>query len=274
MEHAEDYDAGSVIIAEESLIHPPAWYRLDLATGERELLKRKDVPGYDPDRYVTERVTAVARDGTEIPVTLAYRRETKLDGSAPCLLYGYGAYEASSDPQFAVGLPSLLDRGVVYAIAHVRGGGEGGRSWWQQGRLRAKPTTFTDFIDVADWLDSSGLVNGRRIAANGLSAGGLLAGAVYSMRPDRWCGVVAEVPFVDCVNTMLDPDIPLTINERDEWGDPRDPADYACIRAYSPYDNPPVGPRPPLLVTGAVEDPRVGVHEPAEVGGQAAGNFG
>jgi oligopeptidase B len=268
VEHAEDYDAGSVIIVEESLIEPPAWYRLDLATGVRELLKRKHVPGYEPASYRTERVTALASDGTRIPVTLAYHAATPLDGTAPCLLYGYGAYEACSDPEFSIGLPSLLDRGVVYAIAHIRGGGEGGREWWQQGRLRCKPTTFTDFIDVADWLAGSpgspALVDGQRIVSRGLSAGGLLQGAVYSMRPDRWCGVVAEVPFVDCVTTMLDPTIPLTINEWDEWGDPRDPDDYACIRSYSPYDNPPSGPRPALLVTGALHDPRVGVHEPAK----------
>ena len=154
---------------------------------------------------------------------------------------------------------------MVYAIAHIRGGGEGGRNWWQQGRLRSKPTTFTDFIDVADWLagrDGTALVDGDRIVSRGLSAGGLLQGAVYSLRPGRWRAVVAEVPFVDCVTTMLDPSIPLTINEWDEWGDPRDPADYAVIRSYSPYDNPPAGARPALLVTGAVHDPRVAVHRP------------
>lgn len=271
---AEDYHAGSVIIVEESLIEPPAWYRLDLATGERVLLKRKEIVGYDPERYITERVFAPASDGTAIPVTLARAGRVPLDGTAPCLLYGYGAYESCADPEFSVELPSLLDRGVVYAIAHVRGGGEGGRAWWHQGRLRAKPTTFSDFIDVADWLagdaaptdarPGSGLVDGRRIVSRGLSAGGLLQGAVYSMRPDRWRAVVAEVPFVDVVTTMLDPTIPLTINEWDEWGDPRDLGDYACMRSYSPYDNPPAGPRPPLLVTGAVADPRVGVHEPAK----------
>jgi oligopeptidase B len=164
-----------------------------------------------------------------------------------------------------VGLPSLLDRGVIYAIAHIRGGGEGGRNWWQQGRLRSKPTTFTDFIDVADWLAGPAqLVDPGRIVSRGLSAGGLLQGAVYSMRPDRWRAVVAEVPFVDCVTTMLDPTIPLTINEWDEWGDPRDPDDYTCMRSYSPYDNTPAGQRPSLLVTGAVNDPRVAVHEPAK----------
>ena len=267
VEHAEDYDAGSVIVMEESLIEPPTWSRLDLATGERAVLKRKEVPGYDASRYATERISARARDGQSIPVTLAYAKGTPLDGSAPCLLYGYGAYEASSDPEFSLGLPSLLDRGVVYAIAHIRGGGEGGRNWWQQGRLRSKPTTFTDFIDVADWLAGSGgspVVDPERIVSRGLSAGGLLQGAVYSMRPDRWRAVVAEVPFVDCVTTMLDPSIPLTINEWDEWGDPRDPDDYACMRSYSPYDNPPAGSRPALLVTGAVNDPRVAVHEPAK----------
>ncbi len=268
VDHAEDYDAESVIIVEESLIEPPVWYRLDLATGGRTLRNRREVPGYDSAGYRTVQVRAPARDGTPIPVTLAYRASTPLDGTAPCLLYGYGAYESCVDPEFSLGLPSLLDRGVVYAIAHVRGGGEGGRNWWHQGRLRAKPTTFTDYIDVADWLagDASApaLVDGRRIASRGLSAGGLLQGAVYSMRPDRWCAVVAEVPFVDCVNTMLDPSIPLTINEWDEWGDPRDPRDYACLRSYSPYDNPPPGPRPALLVTGAVHDARVSVHEPAK----------
>jgi oligopeptidase B len=267
VEHAEDYNAGSVIVREESLIEPPSWYRLDLATGERALLKRKEVPGYDAAPYVTERIAVPAADGSAIPVTLAYRRQTPLDGTAPCLLYGYGAYEACLDPEFTVGLPSVLDRGVVYAIAHIRGGGERGRNWWFQGRLRNKPTTFTDFIDVADGLagrDGKALVDGDRIVSRGLSAGGLLQGAVYSMRPDRWRAVVAEVPFVDCVTTMLDPSIPLTINEWDEWGDPRDPADYACLRSYSPYDNPPPGPRPALLVTGAVHDARVSVHEPAK----------
>jgi oligopeptidase B len=267
VDHAEDYDAGTVIVVEESLIDPPAWYALHLATGVRTLLKRRDVPGHQSERYRTERVLATASDGTPIPVTLAYHHQTPLDGTAPCLLYGYGAYEACSDPEFSVGLPSLLDRGVIYAIAHVRGGGEHGRAWWQHGRLRAKPTTFTDFIDVADWLagrDGPALVDGGRIVSRGLSAGGLLQGAVYSMRPDRWLAVVAEVPFVDCVTTMLDPSIPLTINEWDEWGDPRDPDDYACIRSYSPYDNPPAGQRPALLVTGAVHDPRVAIHEPAK----------
>jgi oligopeptidase B len=269
VEHAEDYDRGSVIIGEESLVEPPVWYELDLATGARRLLKRFEVPGYDPGGYATERLTVPAPDGTEIPVTVARRRDVALDGSAPCLLYGYGAYEACIEPEFERGLPSLLDRGVVYAVAHIRGGGEGGRRWWQQGRLGHKATTFTDYIAVADGLAGAGggdgaRIDGRRIVTRGVSAGGLLQGAVYSMRPDRWRAVVAEVPFVDCVTTMLDASIPLTVNEWDEWGDPRKPDEYAWIRAYSPYDNVPSGPRPALLVTGAVHDARVAIHEPAK----------
>jgi oligopeptidase B len=263
VEHADDYDRGSVIISEQSLIEPPTWFELDLGTAATQPLKRMEVPGYDSARYRTERITVPAPDQTPIPVTLAYHRDTPLDGSAPCLLYGYGAYEASLDPEFDRSLPSLLDRGVIYALAHIRGGGEGGRQWWHQGRLRSKPTTFTDYIAVADWL-ADRVVDGSRIVSRGVSAGGLLQGAVYSMRPDRWRAVVAEVPFVDVVNTMLDASIPLTVNEWDEWGDPRDPEDYACMRSYSPYENPPSGPRPALLVTGAVHDARVGIHEPAK----------
>jgi oligopeptidase B len=267
VEHAEEYDAGSVIIAEESLIEPTGYHRLDLATGARTPLMRLEVPGYDPSRYATERRLARATDGARIPVTLAYRRDTPLDGSAPCLLYGYGAYESPSEPEFSRSLPSVLDRGVVYAIAHVRGGGECGRSWWRQGALRAKRNTFTDFIAVADCLagpDGEPLVDGERIVSRGASAGGLLQGAVFSMRPERWRALVAEVPFVDCVNTMLDASLPLTVNEWDEWGDPRDQGDFASMKAYSPYDNPPAGRRPALLVTSAVNDVRVGVHEPAK----------
>jgi oligopeptidase B len=267
IEHAEEYDSRSVIIAEESLIEPTVFSRLSLDTGERTVLQRLAVPGYDASRYRTERRTAPGRDGAQIPVTLAYRSGTPLDGSAPCLLYGYGAYEATIEPAFKRGLASLLDRGVVYVIAHIRGGGERGRDWWRQGMLQNKPTTFTDFIDVADWLAGDqglALIDGGRIASRGASAGGLLQGAVFSMRPDRWRAVVAEVPFVDCVNSMLDDSLPLTVNEWDEWGDPRDPGDYACMRSYCPYENPPRGTRPALLVTGAVNDVRVGVHEPAK----------
>jgi oligopeptidase B len=260
----EDYHAAAVTVRTESLVEPPSWHDVDLATGRWRARKRQQVPGYDPARYVTERVTAVAPDGTSIPVTIAYRAGLRRDGSAPCLLYGYGAYECCEWPAFSVATPSLLDRGFVYAVAHVRGGGEGGRNWWLDGRLGRKRNTFTDFIAVADMLAARGWAAPGRIVSRGLSAGGLLQGAVFSMAPRRWRAVVAEVPFVDCVTTMLDPDIPLTVNEWDEWGDPREPAARAYLASYSPYDNPPAGPRPDLLVTGSRHDPRVLIHEPAK----------
>jgi oligopeptidase B len=260
----EDYAASAVTVCTQSLIDPPAWHDVDLATGRWELRKRQDVPGHDPARYVTERITAPAADGMQVPVTIAYRHGARPDGTAPCLLYGYGAYEACDWPEFSVATPSLLDRGFVYAMAHVRGGGEGGRAWWLDGRLDRKRNTFTDFIAAADMLADRGWAAPGRIVSRGLSAGGLLQGAVFSMAPRRWRAVVAEVPFVDCVTTMLDPDIPLTINEWDEWGDPRDPRIRAYMESYSPYDNMPSGPRPDLLVTGSLHDPRVLIHEPAK----------
>ena len=260
----EDYHAAAVTVCTESLIDPPAWHDVILATGRWELRKRQSVLGYDPARYVTERITAPAADGTHVPVTIAYRRGARPDGTAPCLLYGYGAYESCIWPEFDVATPSLLDRGFVYAVAHVRGGGEGGRAWWLNGRLDRKRNTFTDFIAAAGALADRGWAAPDRIVSRGLSAGGLLQGAVFSMAPRRWRAVVAEVPFVDCVTTMLDPGIPLTIAEWDEWGDPRDPAIRAYMESYSPYDNVPAGPRPSLLVTGSLHDPRVLIHEPAK----------
>ena len=265
----EEYESAAVTVRTESLTEPPSWHDVDLATGRWELRKRQDVPGYDPAGYVSERISAPAADGTMIPVTVAYRRGLRRDGSAPVLLYGYGAYEACSWPEFSVVTPSLLDRGFGYAIAHVRGGGEGGRRWWTEGHLDRKRTTFTDFVAAADMLagagsDDPGWAAPDRIVSRGLSAGGLLQGAVFSMAPQRWRAVVAEVPFVDVVTTMLDPSIPLTITEWDEWGDPRDPAMRAYLKSYSPYDNVPAGPRPDLLVTGSLHDPRVLIHEPAK----------
>jgi oligopeptidase B len=260
----EEYTAAAVTVRTESLTEPPSWHDVDLASGRWVLRKRQEVPGYDPAQYVTERISAPAADGTLIPVTVAYRRGLRRDGSAAVLLYGYGAYEAPSWPEFAVSTPSLLDRGFSYAVAHVRGGGEGGRRWWAEGHLDRKRTTFTDFIAAADLLAREGWAAPDRIVSRGLSAGGLLQGAVFSMAPERWRAVVAEVPFVDVVTTMLDPTIPLTITEWDEWGDPRDPAMRAYLASYSPYDNVPDGPRPDLLVTGSLHDPRVLIHEPAK----------
>jgi oligopeptidase B len=251
-------------VVEQSYTVPPTWYSVDLDTGERTLLRRQPVPGYQPGHYVSERLSVPAGDDVSVPVTLVHHADTALDGNAPCLLFAYGAYESCYEPEFDPGLPSLLDRGVVFAHAHVRGGGEGGRRWWLDGRLGRKQHTFSDHIAVANHL-AQGVVDGSRIVTRGLSAGGLLQGAVFSQAPDRWRGVIAEVPFVDVVTTMLDPSVPLTVNEWDEWGDPRRPADFAWMLAYSPYDNlPAAGRRPDLLVTGALHDPRVMVSEPAK----------
>ena len=260
----ELFESDTVTVVEDSFVQPATWTDVDLATGARTVRHRQVVPGYKPDDYVTERL-AIPAGGVHVPATLVRHRDTPLDGTAPALLWGYGAYESCDDPAFDPALPSLLDRGVVYVQTHPRGGGERGHGWWLAGRLQHKQHTFSDHVAVADYLAGQAVVDGSRIATRGLSAGGLLMGAVLSQRPDRWRAVVAEVPFVDVVTTMLDPAVPLTANEWDEWGDPRRPEDFAWMLAYSPYDNlPPAGGRPDLLVTGAVHDPRVMVWEPAK----------
>jgi oligopeptidase B len=264
LDHNDEYGTDSVLVAVESYVEPTAWYDVDLATGARTLRKRQEVPGYDRGQYVSETYPVEASDGELVPVTVVRRLDVPLDGTAPCLLYGYGAYEYSYEPEFDLALPSLLDRGLVYAHAHVRGGGERGRRWWLDGSLARKQNTFGDFIAVADAL-ADGLVDPDCIVARGLSAGGLLMGVAYSQAPRRWRGVVAEVPFVDVVTTMLDETIPLTAQEWDEWGDPRRPDDFAWMLDYSPYDNPPaLADRPRLLVTAAFHDPRVMYWEPAK----------
>lgn len=262
--HNEVFDAGEIQVVEESWVHPKAWYAVGLSTGARRLLLSQDVPAYDADRYVEERVHAPVGD-VQVPITVVRHVDTPLDGSASCLLYGYGAYEACFEPEFDAALTALLDRGVVWAHAGIRGGGEGGRRWWLEGRLGHKQNTFSDQVAAADFLADEGLVDGTRIVTRGLSAGGLLQGVVFSQAPTRWAGVIAEVPAVDILTTMLDPSIPLTINEWDEWGDPRKPEEYQWLLAYSPYDNiPAAGGRPDLLVTGALHDPRVMVWEPTK----------
>ncbi len=258
-----EYGTGTITVEVQSIIEPTTWYEVDLTTRERTLVKRLDVPGYRPSEYRTERRYAAADDGALVPFDLAYRADTSLDGTAPALLWGYGAYESCDDPWFDPGLISLLDRGVVYALTHPRGGGENGRAWWLGGRLRNKSNTFTDHVAVADALAGT-VVDGDRIATRGLSAGGLLQAAALNAAPGRWALVIAEVPFVDVIGSMMDPGIPLTVNEWDEWGDPRRPEEFAWMYAYSPYDNMPESPRPPILVTAAVHDARVLVHEPAK----------
>jgi oligopeptidase B len=262
--HNEEFDVDHILIEVESYVEPLTWHTVDLASGSRELVKRTPVPNYDASEYVLEERWVEARDGARIPVRLVRSKGTALNGTAPLLLYGYGAYESSFWPGFETWLPSLLDRGVVFVHAGIRGGGEMGRRWWVDGRLMRKLNTFTDFIDVADQLAKQGLVDGGRIVSRGLSAGGLLQGAVFSLRPDRWRAVVAEVPFVDVLTTMFDLEIPLSAGELDEWGDPRRREDFDYLRSYSPYEIVPEGVRPDLLVTGALHDPRVMVHEPAK----------
>ncbi len=261
----ELYDVQAVTVVEESYAQPRVSSDVDLVTGARTERHRQDVPGYDPDTVVTERLWVPTTDRSLVPATLVRHRDTPLDGTAPVLMWGYGAYESCDDPEFQTALPSLLDRGVVYVQTHPRGGGECGRRWWLDGRLVTKQNTFSDHVAVADHLVAMGLVDGDRIVSRGLSAGGLLQGAVFTQRPDRWRAIVAEVPFVDVLTSMLDPTVPLTVNEWDEWGDPRRRADFTWMLAYSPYDNlPPAGGRPDLLVTGALHDPRVMVSEPAK----------
>jgi oligopeptidase B len=261
----ERFDASAVTVCDETYLRPPVWYSVDLATGAATEVHRGTAPGHDPDDYVLERRTFPAPDGTPVPAVIIRHRETPLDGSAPALIYAYGAYESVDEPEWDPGLPCVLDRGVVYVHALIRGGGDGGRRWWLDGSMGAKQHTFDDLAAVADGLARDGLVDGDLISSRGLSAGGLLQGAVFSQRPDRWRAVVAEVPFVDVVTTMFDKSIPLTAGEWEEWGDPRIREQFDWLRAYSPYDNlPAAGTRPDLLVTGAVHDPRVMVREPAK----------
>ncbi len=262
--HNEEPDVDSVLIEVESYTEPGQWLRVDLNSGERATIRRRELPHYDADNYVMELRWVTARDGERVPVKLARHKDTPLNGSAPVLLYAYGAYESSFWPGFDGSLPSLLDRGVVFAHAMIRGGGDMGRRWYLDGCMLNKRNTFTDFIDVADALAADAVVDGSRIVSRGLSAGGLLQGAVYSMRPDRWRAVVAEVPFVDAISSMLDHNVPLTANEVDEWGDPRIKEQFDYMLSYSPYENVPADGRPELLATGALNDPRVMVHEPAK----------
>lgn len=262
--HNEVFASDFVLVEVESYIQPMSWQRIDLRTGSREVVRERLVPHYQSEDYILEERWVTARDGEQIPVRVARHRSTPLDGSAPLLLWGYGAYESAFWPGFEPWLASVLDRGVVFAHAGIRGGGYMGRQWWLEGRLEKKINTFYDFIDVADSMAADHLIDSDRIISRGMSAGGLLQGGVYSLRPDRWHAVIAEVPFVDVVTTMLDEHMPLTANEHDEWGDPRIRSIFDAMLDYSPYDNIPTGDRPDLLVTGAWFDPRVMVHEPAK----------
>ena len=247
-----------------SLTTPDTVYEVDMRTGERTLLKQRPVPGYDPASYVTERVWAPARDGAQIPVSLAYRKGFTKDGTAPLYQYAYGSYGASNDPEFDLTVISMLDRGFVYAIAHIRGGQEMGRAWYDDGRLLKKKNSFTDFIDVTDFLVREKYAAPDKAFASGASAGGLLMGAVANMAPEKYRGIVAGVPFVDTVTVMLDETIPLVSNEWDEWGDPREKKYYDYMLSYSPYDNVSAQNYPAMLITTGLNDSQVQYFEPAK----------
>ena len=248
-----------------SMVTPPTLFLLDTETGDRQLLKQQEVlGGFDAERYRTAREWATAPDGTQVPISLVWRAD-RADSPGPCLLYAYGAYEASIDPTFSSARLSLLDRGFVFAIAHARGGGEMGRSWYLDGKFERKQNTFSDVIASARHLVDGGWTTPDQLVLRGGSAGGLMAGAVMNQAPELFAGVVAQVAFVDALNTILDPSQPLTVTEWEEWGNPvDDPAIYDAMAAYSPYDNVEPVPHPSVLATGGFNDTRVNYWEPAK----------
>lgn len=260
-----EFDTKIVRFDYTSMKTPQSIYDYDMDTRQRRLLKQEEVlGGFNADDYVTERLHARAADGTEIPLSLLYRKGLKKDGQNPTLLYGYGSYGASIDAAFASPRLSLVDRGFVFAIAHIRGGQELGRQWYDDGKLLKKKNTFSDFVACAEFLLSERFTNSEKLFAMGRSAGGLLIGAVSNLRPDLFKGVVAEVPFVDVVTTMLDASIPLTAGEYDEWGDPNKKEFYDYMLSYSPYDNVASKNYPAMLVTGGLHDSQVQYWEPAK----------
>jgi oligopeptidase B len=261
-----EYDTGVIRFSYSSMTTPAQVFDYDMESRERVLLKTQEVPsGHNPDDYVTRRLMAKAEDGALVPVSVLYRKDTPLDGSAPCLLYGYGAYGISIPASFNTNCLSLVDRGFVYAIAHIRGGKDKGYAWYDDGKRENKENTFRDFIAAGRHLVAEGFTTHDRIVAQGGSAGGLLMGAVANMAPGDFAGIVAEVPFVDVLNTMLDATLPLTPPEWPEWGNPLESEkDYRTIAAYSPYDNVAAQDYPPILALAGLTDPRVTYWEPAK----------
>lgn len=259
-----EHDTPWLRYAYTSMTTPATTYELNTDTGERRQLKQQPVIGYDASKYATERVWATARDGTRIPVSLVYKKGFEKNGKAAMLQYAYGSYGHSMDPGFSITNVSLLDRGMVYALAHIRGGQEMGRKWYDDGKLFNKKNTFTDFIDVTDFLVKEGYAAKDRVAAYGGSAGGLLMGAISNMVPDKYRVVLSQVPFVDVVTTMLDPSIPLTTNEYDEWGNPEKKEYYDYMLTYSPYDNLKAQAYPAMFVGTGLWDSQVQYWEPAK----------
>ncbi|MBJ6126233.1 S9 family peptidase [Microvirga splendida] len=261
-----EFDTDTIRYHYSSMTTPSEVIDYDLRTGERSLRKRQEVPsGHNPADYVTRRLFATAPDGEQVPVSIVHRREVALDGSAPCLLYGYGSYGMSMPAGFRTGILSLVDRGFVYAIAHIRGGTEKGWRWYMEGKREKKINTFTDFIACGEALVQAGYTSRGRIVAHGGSAGGMLMGAVANLAPDLFAGIISEVPFVDVLNTMLDSELPLTPPEWPEWGNPAaDEAAFRTILSYSPYDNVKPQAYPAILALAGLTDPRVTYWEPAK----------
>lgn len=260
-----EYNTDNFRFGYTSMITPSSQYEQDLKTGKRTLLKQQEVlGGYSKDNYVTERLFATAKDGTKVPISLVYKKGFEKNGKNPLLLYAYGSYGNSMDATFSSGRLSLLDRGFAYAIAHIRGGQEMGRQWYEDGKMMKKKNTFTDFIDVGEYLVKEKYTSPQHLFAQGGSAGGLLMGAIANMKPELWKGVISQVPFVDVVNTMLDETIPLTTNEYDEWGNPNNKEAYFYMKSYSPYENIEKKNYPNLLITTGLHDSQVQYFEPAK----------
>ncbi|MET3896776.1 oligopeptidase B [Devosia sp. UYZn731] len=261
-----EFDTSVFRLTYSSPTTPSRTYDVDLETGTRTLLKEQEVPsGHNPDDYVTRRLFATAADGEQVPVTVLYRKGTPLDGTAPALLYGYGAYGMSMPAAFSISALSLVDRGFIHATAHIRGGMEKGYRWYVQGRREHKTNTFIDFIASAEMLIAKNFTSNGKIVAQGGSAGGMLMGAIANLRPDLWAGIIAQVPFVDVLNTMLDETLPLTPPEWPEWGNPLASADdYARIAAYAPYEQVAAQDYPPIFALAGLTDPRVTYWEPAK----------
>jgi oligopeptidase B len=266
MANNPEFDTTTIRFNYQSMVTPSSVYEYDLGTRQRTLLKRQDVlGGYDPSRYVATRIWAVARDGVKVPMSIVHRKGVALDGKAPLLLYAYGSYGASGAPTFSSNRLSLLDRGVIYASAYIRGGGELGEEWREAGRMMKKMNTFTDFIDCADYLVKQKYTSSDRLVIQGGSAGGLLMGAVSNMRPDLFKAVVSQVPFVDVINTMLDASLPLTTSEYLEWGNPNEKPAFDYMMKYSPYDNVRAASYPATLVQISLNDSQVPYWEGAKL---------
>lgn len=258
------FDTKVVRFRYASLTTPRSVYDYDTQTGETILIKETEVPNYDRTRFESQRIFATAPDGVQIPISIVYKKGALDNGPAPMFLTGYGSYGISYEPSFSSSRIALLERGIVFGIAHIRGGGDLGRTWYEDGKFNRKMNTFTDFIAASEHIIKEGLTSSSKLAIEGGSAGGLLMGAVINMRPDLYAAVIAAVPFVDVLTTILDPSLPLTVIEWEEWGNPAEKTYYDYIKSYSPYDNVEAKAYPDLLVTAGLNDPRVSYWEPAK----------